>query len=100
MDQTSVGWACQILFAESDGGMVVLDLVAMEPCPFSTADVPSGCPFTIQLRNSPAFVGEIEEWAQEDLFVTLRQITLSSRRWFWVSGRRTLLLMELASSTI
>lgn len=82
-------WSCQLLHADSSDRGVLLDLVALDPCPFPGVDLPVGTPFVIRVVNDHAeSCGPlVQDWADTAAVVDIRIVETSSGRWLCVSGK-------------
>jgi hypothetical protein len=74
MRVASERWDCQLIHAESDGDGMLIDLVALDACPFNGLDLPAGWPFVLHIVDRQ--VGEcgelVDAWAESNDVVALR----------------------------
>lgn len=91
------GWACQLLHTERLADGVLLDLVALDPCPFDGVDVPAHSPLVIRVVNEhvDACAGLVESWADDVAILSLRFLEGPSARWLCVSAANRHLLLEV-----
>jgi len=92
MQITTSPWACRLIHTELVDGALLLDLVALDPCPCTEIDVPSGTPFTIRLIHEDAdrCTGLLGSWDNAMTILTIRIMRSPSRRWLCVSDGRHL----------
>jgi hypothetical protein len=97
MHTTTTPWSCQLLHTEECDGGCLLDLVALDQCPFADLDVPSATPFTIRLLHKQADTCRvlIDDWIDEMSILTIRVVQSPPRRWLSVSGNGRHLVVEI-----
>jgi hypothetical protein len=97
----TAGIACQLLFAQTEGGAVLLDVIALEPVVDGPEDVPAGTPVTLLLEpdggpGSPShelLVQTVERWAECDaVFRFVSTSDPEGQRYVLASGTERLVL--------
>jgi len=76
---------------------VLLDLVALDRCPFDGVDVPAHNPFVIRVVNEhvDACAGLVEAWADDVAILSLCYLESPAGRWLCVSAANRHLLLEV-----
>jgi hypothetical protein len=101
MEQRSVitrRWECQLLNAETNDSGVLLDLIALDPCPFDGLDMPAGWPFVLQIieKDVPGCAELVSSWAEQSEIVALRVVYgEGGARWLDVAAADHHLILEL-----
>jgi hypothetical protein len=95
------GIACQLLFAASEGGAVLLDVIALEPVVEGDEEVPAGTPVTLLLEpdggpgsaSHDLLVRTVERWAEADsVFRFVSTSGSDGQRYVLASGSERLVL--------
>jgi hypothetical protein len=98
MRVTAQRWECQLINVEvlSDG--VLLDLVAVDACPFDNLDLPGGWPFVIRImgRGVDGCAAMVTAWAEDGEVISLRfGYDTTGARWLDVTAADHRLILEL-----
>jgi hypothetical protein len=96
-DQSQPTWTCQLIRAEVGKQSLLLDLIALEPCPVTAVDCGRYVPFTLQVgrRGDPDDSSNlaIAAWAEDADIVTISAGADARRSWLRLSsGQRHLVL--------
>ena len=96
-EQTQPSWTCQLIRAEVGAQALLLDLIALEPCPVTAVDCGRYVPFTLQVgrRGNPDDSSDlaIAAWAEDADVVTISAGADARRSWLRLSsGQRHLVL--------
>ncbi len=76
MRVSAQSWDCQLLHVEVLDDGVLLDLVALDSCPFSGLDVPAGWPFVVRIiEHDDLDCSElVTAWAADAAVISLRVV--------------------------
>jgi hypothetical protein len=98
MRVTAQRWDCQLINVEVLDDGVLLDLVALDACPFDGIELPAGWPFVIRIMDH-GVVGCAEvvtAWADGGEVISLRfGYDASGSRWLDVTADDRHLILEL-----
>ena len=92
-------WVCQLVHVDELDEGVALDLIALDPCPFPSVELPSGTPFVIRVVEQRALecAALVHSWADDAAVLTIRLVDMQPGRWLCVSGDDRHLLLEMTS---
>jgi hypothetical protein len=98
MRVTAQRWDCQLINVEvlSDG--VLLDLVALDACPFDGLELPAGWPFVIRIMDHrvDGCAELVTAWADGSEVISLRfGYDTAGARWLDVTASDSHLILEL-----
>jgi hypothetical protein len=91
-------WSCQLVNAETNVDGVLLDLIALDACPFDGLDMPAGWPFIIQIidKQVPGCGDLVASWAEHAEIVALRVVFgQGGARWLDLAAADHHLILEL-----
>ena len=96
-EEAQPSWTCQLIRAEVGPHALLLDLIALEPCPVTAVDCGRYVPFTLQIgrRGDPADSSDlaIAAWAEDADVVELSAGADDHSSWLRLSsGQRHLVL--------
>ena len=96
-EETKPSWTCQLIRAEVGAHALLLDFVALEPCPVAVVECDRYVPFTLQIgrRAHPDDCSDqaIEAWASNADVITMSAGADARRSWLRLSsGQRHLVL--------
>jgi hypothetical protein len=98
---TGPPWTCQLVHAEFSADSLVLDLIALEPCPVGAIGCPCFTPFTIHVGRPNGSAEESDnhaflQWAATADIVTVAAGRAAGRAWLCVSAGDRHLVLELS----
>jgi hypothetical protein len=93
-------WLCQLVHADAVGDAIVLDLIALEPCPADATGCPRHTPFTVHIGHGEDSERGWEQtlalWAADaDLVTILCGRTDDGSSWLCLSSGEQHLLLQL-----
>ena len=98
MRVTAQSWDCQLLNVDVLRDGVLLDLVALDGCPFSGLDLPAGWPFVVRIieQEDHRCVDLVETWAADGVVISLRFVyDGSGAKWLDVAAADHHLILEI-----
>jgi hypothetical protein len=98
MRVTAQSWDCQLLNVDVLHDGVLLDLVAVDGCPFAGLDLPAGWPFVVRIieQREPRCDDLVETWAADGAVISLRFVyDASGAKWLDVSAADHHLILEV-----
>ena len=98
MRVTAQSWECQLLNVEVLDDGVLLDLVALDGCPFAGFDLPAGWPFVVRIveQHEDRCVDLVESWAADGAVISLRVLyDGSGAKWLDVAAADHHLILEI-----
>lgn len=94
-------WQCQLVHAEATADSIVLDLIALEPCPSDALGCPQHTPFTVHIGRGGGNLDRgwrdtLAQWsAAADLVTIVCGITDEGSSWLCLSSGDQHLLLHL-----
>jgi len=93
-------WQCQLVHCEMLENAIVLDLVALEPCPSEAVGCPAYTPFSVHVGRSEHRDESWEQtfamWALDaDLVTIVCGVTDDGSSWLWLSSNDQHLLLQI-----
>jgi hypothetical protein len=93
-------WHCQLVHCEVTERAIVLDLVALEPCPSDSVGCPQYTPFSVHVGRSGSLDGSWEQtlamWAGgADLVTIVCGVTDDGSSWLCLSSNEQHLLLQV-----
>jgi hypothetical protein len=98
MRVTAQRWDCQLINVEAFGSGVLLDLVALDACPFAGVELPAGWPFVIRIvdQGVDGCAELVEAWAHDGAVISLRFVyDADGAKWLDVAAADRHLILEL-----
>ena len=98
MRVTAQSWDCQLLNVEILDDGVLLDLVALDSCPFEGLVLPAGWPFVVRIieQHEQRCVELVENWAADGAVISLRvAYDASGAKWLDVAAADHHLILEI-----
>jgi hypothetical protein len=98
MRVTAQRWDCQLINVEALGRGVLLDLVALDACPFLGVELPAGWPFVIRIvdQGVDGCADLVAAWAEGGEVVSLRFVyDTDGAKWLDVAAANNHLILEL-----
>jgi hypothetical protein len=98
MRVSAQSWDCQLLHVEVLNDGVLLDLVALDACPFGGIDLPVGWPFVVRIVEQGVLGCSelVERWAAEAAVISLRvAYDTSGAKWLDVAAADQHLILAI-----
>ena len=94
-------WICQLVHSELSAESLMLDLIALDPCPVDAIGCPRFTPFTIHVARPNGSAEEPDgnaflQWAASADVVTVAAGRAAGRAWLCVSAGDRHLVLELS----
>ena len=98
-EQAEPSWTCQLIRAEVGAHALVLDLVALEPCPVAVVECDRYMPFTLQIgrRPDPEDCSDeaIAAWAENADVISISAGADARRSWLRLSSQQRHLVLAV-----
>lgn len=98
MRVSAQSWNCQLLHVEVLDDGVLLDLIALDACPFGGVNLPGGWPFVVRIveQDVRGCSELVERWAADAAVISLRvAYDTSGVKWLDVAAADQHLILEI-----